>query len=102
MTAKLQPCPARGSAGSAGEDGGVEFAAEGDGGDDVVFVSGNDDADGDVSVVGGVRRVEGAGRGVEADFAADLGTKLRGELVGVGEGVVRASVGAREDDERGG
>ncbi len=90
------------SAGSAGEDGRVEFAAEGEGGDDVVFVAGDDDADGDVAVVGGVGGVEGAGGGVEADFAADFGAELRGELVGVGEGVVCASVGAREDDKRGG
>ena len=99
MTAKLVALAGEGGAGSAGEDGSVEVAAEGDGGDDVVFVAGNDDADGDVAVVGGVGRVESAGGGIEADFAADFFAQTGGELIGVGEGVVRASVRAREHDE---
>ncbi len=46
---------------SAREDGGFEAAADFDGGDDVCFVEGDDEADGDVTVVGGVGGVEGAG-----------------------------------------
>ncbi len=87
-------------AGSAGEDGGVEGAADGDGGDDVGFVAWDDDADGDVAVVGAVGGVEGVGGGVEADFAADVGAELLLEFGGLGEGVVCASVGARQKDER--
>ncbi len=49
-----------GGSGSASEDRRFEFAAESEGGDDVVFVEWNDDADGDVAVVGGVGGVEGA------------------------------------------
>jgi hypothetical protein len=91
-----------GGAGSAGEEGGVEGAAGGDGGDDVGFVAGDDDADGDVAVVGGVGGVEGFGGGVETDFAADGGAELLLEGVGFGEGVVCAGVGARQKDEGGG
>jgi hypothetical protein len=91
----------RGS-GSAGEDGSVEFAAEGDRGDDVVFVARNHDTDGDMAVVGGICGVEGAGGAIEANLAADFGAELVGELVGVGEGIVHASMGAREHDKEGG
>ena len=86
-------------AGSAGEDGGVEGAAGCDGGDDVGFVARDDDADGNVAVVGGVGGVEGFGGGVEADLAADAGAELLLEGVGLGEGVVGASVRARQKDE---
>ncbi len=92
-----------GGAGSAGEDGGVDGAAGGDGGDDVGFIAGDDDADGDVAVVGAVGGVEGFGGGVEAHFAADGGAELLLEVGGLGEGVMCASVGARQKDEgRGG
>ena len=55
-----------GGAGSAGEEGSVDGAAGCDGGDDVGFVAGDDDADGDVAIVGAVGGVEGFGGGVEA------------------------------------
>ncbi len=79
---------------------GVEIAANGDGGDDVVFVAGNDDADGDVTVVGAIGGVKSFGGGVEAYFATDFGAELLLELFGPGEGVVSASVRARQKDER--
>ena len=44
------------------------------------FVAGDDEADGDVAVVGGVGGVEGAGAVVEADFAADFCAELGGEF----------------------
>ena len=72
------------------------------GGDDVGFVARNDDADGDVAVVGAVGGVEGFGGGIEADFAANFGAELLLELFSLGEGVICASVRARQEDERGG
>ena len=87
---------------SAREDGRVEGATDGDGGDDIGFVAWNDDADGNVTVVGAVGGIEGLGGGVEAYFSADVGTKLVFEFFGLGEGVVGASVGARQKDEWGG
>jgi hypothetical protein len=63
--------PGERRSGPAGEEGGVELAAEVDGGDDVGFVAGDDEADGNLAVVGRVGGVEGAGGGIEADFAAD-------------------------------
>ena len=89
-------------AGAAREDGRVEVAADGDGGDDVGFIERNDDADGDVAVVGGIGGVEGLGGRIEADFAADLCAELLFEFFGLGKGVVSASVGARQKDEGGG
>jgi hypothetical protein len=50
-------------------------AADGDGGEKVVTVPGEDDADGDLTVVGGIGRVEGAAAVVESHFAADLPSK---------------------------
>ena len=91
-----------GGAASTGKDGRVEAAAECDGGDDVGFVAWDDDADGNVAVVGGVGGVEGFRGWVEADFAANLLAEQLTELVGVGEGVVCAGVGAGQNDEGGG
>ena len=79
------------------------MAADFDGGDDVGFVEGDDEADGDVAVVGGVGGVEGAGGVVEADFAADFLAEGVLEFGGGGEGFVVAGVGAGQKDEgRGG
>lgn len=98
MTAALQPWPAR-EVPAPREKGRVEASAEGDGGDDVGFVEREDYADGDVAVVGGVGGVEGFGGGVEADLAADGGAEALLQLVGKGEGVVDAGVGARQQNE---
>ena len=102
MTAALQPWPAREVPAPRERRGALTARQAADGGDDVGFVAGDDDADGDVAVVGAVGGVEGFGGGVEADFAADGGAELLLEGVGLGEGVVYASVGARQKDERGG
>jgi hypothetical protein len=60
----------RGAA-AAAEDGGSEFPAGGDCGEDVIGIAGENDADGNLTVVGGVGRVEGAAAGVEADVASN-------------------------------
>src|SRR5439155_24979833 len=92
-----------GGAGSEREEGSVDGGTGCDGGDDVGLVARDDDADGDVAVVGAVGGVEGFGGGVEAYFASDLRAELLLEGVGLGEGVVCASMGARQKDElRGG
>ena len=89
-------------AGSTREDGSVEGAADGHGGEDVGFITGDDDADGDVAVVRAIGGVEGFRGGVKADFSADLRAELLLEFFGLGEGVVCASVRARQKYERGG
>jgi hypothetical protein len=50
-------------------------AAEGDGGENVFFVTGNYDADRDLAVVRAVGRVEGAAARVETDFSAKMAAK---------------------------
>ena len=50
----------RGAA-AAAEQRRAEFAADGDGGEDVVGIVGKNDADGNLAVVGAVGGVEGAG-----------------------------------------
>src|ERR1700720_4400787 len=53
-----------------GEDGRSELAARRRGGDYVGVIARDYEADGNVAIIGGVGGVEGAGAGVEADFAA--------------------------------
>ncbi len=48
--------------------------------DDIVFVAGNDDADGHLAVVGAVGRVERAAAAVEADLAAHDAAKIGGKI----------------------
>jgi hypothetical protein len=62
----------------------AEFAAGGDCCEDVIGVAGDDDADGDLAVVGGVGCVEGPAAGVEADFPSDAGAESCGKCVGGG------------------
>jgi hypothetical protein len=76
-----------GGAGAAAEEWGSVLAAKGHGGDDIVGISGKNDADGDLAVVGAVGGVEGAGAGIEADVAAEVGAE------GIGEGVSVEVVG---------
>jgi hypothetical protein len=71
MTAALQPWPASEVPAPRERMGASNWRQMGDGGDDVGFVARDDEADGDVAVVGGVGGVEGARAGVEADFAAE-------------------------------
>ena len=59
------------------------FAAEGNGGDDVIVVAGKDDADWDLAIVRAVRGIQGAGAVVETDFALDLYLKRFFEAGGV-------------------
>jgi hypothetical protein len=65
-----------GSASAAAEYRGVEFAAEGECGEDVVGVAGHNYADGDLAIVGSVGRVEGAGAIVEANVSCQSAAKL--------------------------
>ena len=58
-------------AAAAGEDGDAGAAGDVDGGEDVVLVAGDDDADGFHLVDAGVGAVEDLREGVEADFAFD-------------------------------
>ena len=102
MTAKLQPWPAREVPAPRVRMGASKRRQSGDGVDYVLFIVRDDDADGDVAVVGGVGGVEGVGGGIEADFAADLLAEELAEFVGGREGVDGAGVGARQDDEGGG
>jgi hypothetical protein len=85
--------------GSASEDGSVEAAADFYCGDDVFFIEGKDETDGDVAIVGGVGGVESAGTGVEADFAADFFAESGFELGGGGEGIAVTCVRAGQKDE---
>jgi len=97
-------CGVGGLAGEAGasaarEDGGVELAADVDGGDDVGFIAGDDEADGNLPVVGGVGGVEGSGAGVEADFSADRCFECGFQGRGGREGLVGAGVRTGQDGE---
>ena len=87
---------------AAREDGSAVFSAQGDGGDDVCFVAGDDQADGDLAVVRRVGGVHGAASAVEADFAAHLLLEFALELRRLEEGVDGLGVGAeRQRSERG-
>ena len=71
----------RGAA-AAGEHGSVEVAAEGECGEDVVVIAGEDDADGNLAVVGAVGGVEGAGAVVEANVSCQSAAKLFAQGLG--------------------
>jgi hypothetical protein len=73
-----------GRASAAAEQGSVEFAAEGDGGEDVVGIVRENYPDGDLAVIGAIGSVESAGTGVKADFAANLAAQGLGQPRGVG------------------
>ena len=68
-TATLQHCPASEVPPPRQSKRSAEFAAEGDGGEDVVGVAGKNDADRDLAVVGAVGGVEGAAAVVEANVS---------------------------------
>ena len=69
------------------------LASERDGSDYVVGVSGKDDANGNLAIVGSVGGVEGASAVIETDFAADIAAEIgcqarrvhRGRFGGAGE-----------------
>jgi hypothetical protein len=62
----------QGGAATATKQRSAEFAADGDGGEDVIGITREDYADGDLAVVGTVRGVEGAAAVVELHVAADV------------------------------
>ncbi len=78
---------------AARQDGRSVFAARRDGGDYVGVIARDDEADGNVAVVRGVGGVEGAGAGVEADFAAHGAPQLAFESGGVRKGIHGLGVG---------
>jgi len=55
-----------------------ELAAQSDGGENIVGIAGEYDADGDLAIIGTVSGVESASAAVEADFAANLGAESLG------------------------
>ena len=71
----------RGAA-AAAEQGRAEFAAERNGGENVIGIAGKNDADGDLAVVGAVGGVEGAAADVEANFAANILAQSFGQARG--------------------
>ena len=70
-------------AAAAREDRRAVFARQSDGGDDVVGVARNHDADRHLAIVRGVGRVQRARAVVETNLAADFATKLGGEDGGI-------------------
>ena len=82
-------------ASAAGENRGTEFSTGGDGGDDVVGIARDHQANGNLTVVGGVGGKEGAAAAVEADFAVDGSLQFDFEFAGLREGVNGFGVGAR-------
>ena len=68
-----------GGAAAAAEHGRIEFAAEGECGEDVVGVVRENYADGDLAVVRTVGRVEGAAAVVEANVSTQMFTQSLGE-----------------------
>jgi hypothetical protein len=64
---------------SAGKNRGIVLAGEANGGFDILNVSGNDDADGGLAVIGAVGGVEGARSLIEADFSIDRLLESAGE-----------------------
>ena len=79
-----------GQAGSsaAGQDGGACGTTGGKRGLNVGCIAGQDHADGELAVVGGIGGVEGAGAEVELDVAAEGGLKQRFELAVSGEALM--------------
>src|SRR5882757_8586167 len=65
-------------AAAAAEEWRAELAAQSDGGENIVGIAGEYDADGDLAVIGTVGGVKGASAAVEADFALDLGAESLG------------------------
>ena len=57
-------------AGAARKNGSFEFPAGGDGGDDIVRIAGNYEADGNLAVIGAVCGIQGATAAIETHFAA--------------------------------
>jgi hypothetical protein len=57
------------------QDGSVVFAAEGDGGDDIVNVARNYYTYGNLAVAGTVGGIKSAAAVIEADFPADMATQ---------------------------
>jgi hypothetical protein len=59
-------------ASAAAEQWRAKLAAQSDGGENIVGIAGEYDADGDLAIIGTVSGVESASAAVEADFALDL------------------------------
>ena len=85
-----------GGAGAAGEDGNAVLAADADGGEDVFDRAGDDDADGELAIVGEVGGVDGTGAVVEADLGGGALAELAGELLDEGCGGL-GRIGRGED-----
>ena len=82
-TATLQHCPASEVPAAAAEHGRAVLAADGDGGDYIVGIFGEDNADRDLAVVGTVGGVEGAAAVVEANLAAKMAAQRGFQRLGV-------------------
>jgi hypothetical protein len=60
------------SASSTAEHGCIVLAGDGDGGDDIIGISGNNHTDWNLPVIGSVGCIESTAAIIEADLAADL------------------------------
>ena len=84
--------PGQGRASAAGQDRRAELARQCHGGHDVVGVAGQNDADGDLPVIGGIGGVERARAVIEAHFPTDLLPQRRGQRRGIDIDVLHAVV----------
>ena len=75
-TATLQHWPGQAGARAARQDGRAEFAAGRDGGDHVVGIARDDQADGNLPVVRAVGGIKRAAAAIEAHFAANIFPQL--------------------------
>ena len=89
MTAVLQHCPASEVPPPRESIGCSVFAAGGDGGNDVVVVAREDDADRDLAVARAIGGVDRTGRIVEADFALNARTEGVGKSGSIDLGMLR-------------
>jgi hypothetical protein len=76
LTGQTRTCPAR-------KDRRLVGPAYGQGGADVISVSGDDDADRRLTVIGCIRRVQSSASEIKADFAAYCASKRAFKLGGL-------------------
>jgi hypothetical protein len=87
------PCPA--GPGSSRQDGGAEFSRSRDGRNNIVGIAGYDQANGDLTVVRRVGRVESPASGIEAHLSAHALAQLTVESASFVKSVKRLSMTAQ-------
>lgn len=83
-------------AGTAGEDGRSELAADCDRCYHILDIAWDHNADCNLTVIGSVCAVQSARRGIETDFAAESSCEARFELARVREALVRERHGSKD------